>query len=165
MVATSETFKEGMRRLGGAVNIVTAANGDLWSGLTATAVCSLSAEPPRLLACINRVGATYDVLSHGRNICVNVLSSQHQELAMRFAGMGGLAETERFEADRWTLGLTGAPKLDDALVNFDCEIESILDSGSHGVVIGRIIDISVNKVAAADPLIYIDGQFATTSGL
>jgi flavin reductase (DIM6/NTAB) family NADH-FMN oxidoreductase RutF len=44
-----------MRRLAGGVTIVTARLGEIRAGLTATSVCSLTAEPPRLLrACTAR---------------------------------------------------------------------------------------------------------------
>ena len=161
MGVSGEDFRQGMRRLGGAVNIVSTACDGVWAGLTATAVCSLSAEPPRLLACINRLGATYENLSKGRNMCVNVLTRQHEALAMKFAGMDGAQETDRFDEALWETGQSSAPRLKTALASFDCRIESILDSGSHGIVIGRIIDISLDEGSVQEPLFYIDGAFVT----
>ena len=154
-----------MRRLGGAVNIVTASDGAVWAGLTATAVTSLSAEPPRLLACINRQGVTYDIVSRGRTLAVNVLGCKHQSLAMRFAGLSGEPETERFGDGDWHTDVTGAPLLADALVGFDCRVESILDAGSHAIVIGNIEAVHIGAGAADDPLCYIDGQWATLKPL
>ncbi|WP_262691281.1 flavin reductase family protein [Kordiimonas aestuarii] len=161
MPVSAEEFRQGMRRLGGAVNIVTAASGDLWAGLTATAVTSLSAEPPRLLACINRQGATYDIVSKGRTLAINVLGCAHQALAMRFAGLSGEPETERFSDGEWETSVTGAPLLRDALVAFDCRVESILDAGSHAIVIGNIEAVQVRPGDVEDPLCYIDGRWAT----
>lgn len=161
-----DEFCQGMRRLGGAVNIVTAADGDVWAGLTATAVTSLSAEPPRLLACINRQGLTFETLSHGRVMGVNVLGAAHKELAMRFAGLDGVEETDRFEgSDLWSSAETGAPLLKDALVSFDCSVESILDAGSHGIVIGNIEAVRMGDGALADPLCYLDGRWMTMAPL
>lgn len=165
MSVSSEQFRNGMRRLGGAVNIVTSACGDTFSGLTATAVTSLSAEPPRLLACINRAGATFETISKGRCMAVNVLGAQHKNLAMRFAGMEGEPETDRFAEGLWKTGTSGAPIFNEALVSFDCEIESILDAGSHGIVIGTILDICLSRPAEDTPLCYIDGNWATMSAL
>ncbi len=165
MGVSPEQFKNGMRRLGGAVNIVTSAHGDTFAGLTATAVTSLSAEPPRLLACINRAGATFETISKGRCIAVNVLSAKHQSDAMRFAGMDGEPETDRFAQGLWGTGLTGAPLFKEALVSFDCAIESILDAGSHGIVIGTILDIHLNDGSEETPLCYIDGNWATMAAL
>ena len=160
MTVSNEDFRAGMRRLGGAVNIVTSSQGDIWYGLTATAVTSLSAEPPRLLCCVNRQGVTYDAIVKSRNLCVNVLGQSHVDLAMKFAGMDGSPEMERFSIGNWDAGTTGAPRLADALVSFDCRVESILDSGSHGIVIGTIIDIAVQGKNGGEPLFYIDGAWA-----
>jgi len=161
MAISPEQFKGGMRRLGGAVNIVTSAYGDKFAGLTATAVTSLSAEPPRLLACINRAGATFETISKGRCIAVNVLGAQHKKLAERFAGLDGEPETDRFSEGMWSVGVSGAPLFNEALASFDCEIESILDAGSHGIVIGTILDISLKDAQGSTPLCYIDGNWAT----
>lgn len=166
MPISSDEFCQAMRRLGGAVNIVTAADGDVWAGLTATAVTSLSAEPPKLLACINRQGLTYETLSHGRVMGVNVLGVSHKELAMRFAGLDGVEETDRFnDADFWTTAHTGAPLLKNALVSFDCSVESILDAGSHGIVIGNIEAVRMDGEEITDPLCYLDGKWMTMAPL
>ncbi|NVJ96848.1 MAG: flavin reductase [Alphaproteobacteria bacterium] len=164
MAISAEEFKQGMRRLGGAVNIITAADGDVWAGLTATAVTSLSAEPPRILACINRQGQTFDTLSRGRAMGVNVLGVDHKDLAMRFAGMAGEAETDRFTGEDWFTDISGAPLLPFAHVSFDCTVESILDAGSHGIVIGNIEAVHVAD-NIKDPLFYLDGNWGTISSL
>lgn len=165
MDVTAEDFRQGMRRLGGAVNIVTAANGGAWAGLTATAVTSLSAEPPRLLACINRQGATYDTISKGRKLAVNVLGIQHKALAMRFAGMDNEPENERFDGGSWQSHDGCAPVLTNALVSFICDVESIMDVGSHGVVIGNIMSVIIPNSQDIEPLCYVDGDWAKLTRL
>jgi len=165
MSITSDYFRRGMRRLGGAVNIVTTAHEGVYAGLTATAVTSLSAEPPKLLACINRAGTTYEIISKGRCLAVNVLGLQHKEMAMLFAGMDGTPETDRFESGDWQTGKAGAPLLRGALVSFDCKVDSILDAGSHAIVIGDIIDIQMSSFDEAAPLCYLDGEWMTMGPL
>ena len=160
MAISPDEFRKGMRRLGGAVTIVAAEADGVRAGLTATAVTSLSAEPPRILACINRSGATFDTISRGRNLSVNVLSLQHQTLAERFAGLDGSPEDQRFEIGHWHNCVTGAPYLEDALVSVQCEVETILDAGSHGIVIGNIEAVSLTNIAHSEPLFYIDGAWA-----
>ncbi len=161
MSITAEEFRLGMRRLGGAVNIVTTSCGDVNAGLTATAVTSLSAEPPKLLACINRAGSTYETISKGRCLGVNVLGVQHKDLAMLFAGMDGTPETDRFASGNWQVGASGALLLPDALVSFDCGVDSILDAGSHAIVIGSIIGVQVSDDETPIPLCYLDGEWMT----
>lgn len=165
MTISAEDFRQGMRRLGGAVNIITSAHDAVFAGLTATAVTSLSSEPPRLLACINRAGATYETISKGKCLGVNVLGTQHKELAMLFAGLSGEMETERFSSVKWDTGITGAPLLPNALVSFDCEVESILDAGTHGIVIGHIRSIVTTEKMSDTPLCYLDGNWSTMTTL
>ncbi|MEX0300303.1 MAG: flavin reductase family protein [Kordiimonas sp.] len=161
MSITPEEFRLGMRRLGGAVNIVTTSCDGVHAGLTATAVTSLSAEPPKLLACINRAGTTYEIISKGRCLGVNVLGVQHKDMAMLFAGMDGTPETDRFATGNWQMGASGALLLPEALVSFDCEVDSILDAGSHAIVIGSIIGVQVSNDDSVQPLCYLDGEWMT----
>lgn len=160
MTVSGNDFKQGMRRLCGGVTIVTTREGGKTGGLTATAVCSLSAEPPRLLACINRGGNTYRMIAESRVFCVNVLSASQQDLATCFAGMMNIGERDRFELGNWTDLDSGAPALEDALAAFDCRVSSIIDTGSHAIIIG---DITAIRTQDADsPLLYMDGRFLTT---
>ncbi len=168
-LVTADAFKQGMRRLGGAVTIVSVAHEKTWAGLTATAVTSLSSEPPRLLACINQQGATFETVSKGRKLAVNVLGRQHLKLAERFAGLDGTPETERFTEGDWISTDLGVPRLEGALVSFACSVESIFDNVSHGIVVGNIAEIhlgpggrdGVSGCDFDDPLCYIDGRWKT----
>lgn len=159
MTATGQLFKEGMRKLGGGVTIVTTVHDGVPAGLTATAVCSLSAEPPRLLACINRSGITYGIISASRLFCVNILSAEHPDLASCFAGFGGVAPHERFKKGDWEFNPSGTPFLKDGLASFDCTVSSIIDTGSHAIIIGDIKTIHIHP--GVSPLLYMDGKFST----
>ena len=160
MTISAEEFKQGMRRLGSAVNIVTSGHSDMCAGLTATAVTSLSAEPPRLLVCVNRQGTTYETISKSRIFAINVLGIEHKDLAMQFAGMTDVPETDRFSDALWNTGKTGAPLLNSALASFDCEVENIMDVGSHGIVVGNVRSVVIPKGDELSPLFYVDGAWA-----
>lgn len=159
MTISSDQFKQGMRMLSGGVTIVTTRHAGQCSGLTATAVCSLSAEPPRLLSCINRGGMTYGMISQSRRFCVNVLTADQADLAACFAGMLKTGAEDRFNYGEWTQAVTGSPVLETALAAFDCTVSSIMDTGSHAIIIGDISDIRV--VPGGEPLLYMDGKFST----
>jgi len=153
----AELFRQGMRRLAGGVTIVTSSRENEPAGLTATAVCSLSAEPPRLLACINRQGRTYQTIAQSRTFCVNVLCDRQEDLALAFATASDAHAPGRFGKANWTKLDTGAPVLEGALVAFDCCVASIMDTGSHAVIIGDIRAIALG--ASGRSLIYVDGTF------
>ncbi|RMF74034.1 MAG: flavin reductase [Alphaproteobacteria bacterium] len=152
---TGDLFRAGMRRLCGGVTIVTSWDGDRPVGLTATAVCSLSAAPPRLIACINREGRTCRAIGRSRVLSVNLLATQHQGLAERFAGR--LGDEERFAMGRWRLSAPAAPVLEDALAAFICQVAFMLDVGSHALIVADVEHVILGP--AATPLLYLDGRF------
>jgi flavin reductase (DIM6/NTAB) family NADH-FMN oxidoreductase RutF len=101
----ADQFKLGMRALAHAVNIITAAHAGHRYGLTATAVCSATAEPPTVLACVNQRSATHGAVAKSRAFCVNVLRAEDSDLSNLFSG--AQAGERRFEARDWTKLSTG----------------------------------------------------------
>ncbi|PHR59929.1 MAG: hypothetical protein COA43_08150 [Robiginitomaculum sp.] len=158
MSVTKTDFFAGMQNLCGSVTLITTHFENRHIGLTATAVCSLCAEPARLLVCINRKGVSYEAIQKSRVFGVNVLEARHADLAKRFAGMVDIQDEDRFAVGNWVQSATGAPLLDDALVSFDCEIESVIETGTHGILIGNIKSVSVTD---GNPLLYLNGGFMT----
>lgn len=157
------TFRQAMRRLAGGVGLITVGNGEDRTGLTATSVTSLSAEPPRLLVCINRNASAWPLLSEYRSFGVNLLDASQQDLADRFAGRGGEKGPARFLGARWKSLVTGAPLLEGALASFDCTVEEIIERHSHAIVIGRIEAVDLGDWS--DPLLYWSGVYRTTRDL
>jgi flavin reductase len=129
-------------------------------GLVATAVTSVSAEPPTLLVCVNGSASIFPVLSAAKNFCVNVLSRDQHAIAARFASPEN--RESRFEIGRWTTLRSGAPALEGAQVSFDCRISGTAKSGTHTVFFGEVLALD-DWGAPLDPLIYHDGSFATVS--
>ena len=130
--------------------VTTALDGERF-GLTATAVSSVSAEPPRLLVCINKSGTTHDrILASGR-FCVNVLAEEQDKVAMVFAGMGGSAD-DRFDTGEWTTLKTGSPVLVGAAAVFDCVLGETLDQSTHRVVFGDVV--ATSECRGSDTLLY-----------
>ena len=150
-------FREGMRQLAAGVTIVTTAVGDARNGLTATAVCSLSAEPPMLLACVNREAGAHAPTLQSRVFCVNVLGAKHLDLAAQFASSSRIPE--RFTIGDWGTLATGAPVLMDALASFDCLLGQTLKAETHTVLTGRVQAVRVDP--AQEPLLYSRGAFGT----
>ena len=152
-------FKAAMRRLVSTVTIVT--NRDprtgQRSGMTATAVTSLSADPPALLVCVNRSASMHPSLAIGSRFCVNILGEPHEELARSFGG-----QTEpgfRFEAGQWSGD--EVPFLADAVATVFCQVDQLIDYATHSIVIGRVGAARVNGTHR--PLVYGNGKFALTA--
>jgi flavin reductase len=137
-VASAQSFRDGMSRVGAAVHIVTTGGPAGRAGFTATAVSSVSDEPPTVLVCLNRNGHSATVLSENKVFCVNTLAAEQQPLADVFAGRGGLTGEERFGHGEWEQLITGAPVLAGALVSFDCRVIDFRPVATHQILIGQV---------------------------
>ena len=80
------SFKLAMRRMTSPVCLITTRADDQLYGMTATAVQSVSADPPSLLICINRSASISRPLSLRGRFAVNVLRTAHADLVSIFSG-------------------------------------------------------------------------------
>jgi len=141
MAVDPAEFRAAMARFPGAVTIITTLAGQQRRGITATAVCSVSADPPSLLACVNRATGTCAGIAQSGRFNVNLLPDPSHELALRFAGAGGVTGADKFALGDWRTDRRGLPVLADARVAFCCEVAETVPAGTHQVIIGRIVDI------------------------
>lgn len=158
----AQVFKQGMRRVSGAVTVVTTRGpaGER-RGVTATAVCSLSADPPSVVACIHRDASVGQMAPASGVFCVNVLSTDQQHVAETFAGRTGHVGEDRFAVGEWGELASGAPALAGALASFDCRLQRCVEFASHVLLIGEVEQTLVGA-EAGQPLIYVDGAFTTS---
>jgi flavin reductase (DIM6/NTAB) family NADH-FMN oxidoreductase RutF len=133
------------------VCIITTAHDGGRFGLTATAVSSVCASPPRLLVCVNKSGLTHEKIAASGIFCVNVVNEDQEAIAKGFAGMLG-KDFDRFASGQWDVLATGAPMLREAAAAFDCRTALALDQHSHTVFIGDVV--SVRKRDTCDALLY-----------
>lgn len=152
MAIEKQIFREAMAHLGAAVNVITTNGPAGMCGYTATAVCSVTDEPPTLLVCLNRGSEMYPVFRENGVLAVNVLTGNQQFLSTRFAGFDGVPMDRRFEDEQWRRTPQGLPVREDALTVFDCRIASVLEHGTHAVFFCEIRDIALNR--DEDGLVY-----------
>ncbi len=133
MAVGKQDYRDAMARLGAAVNIVTSDGPGGRCGFTASAVCSVTDDPPTLLVCVNRNNDSYPALKANGVLCVNTLTHAQQELSPVFAGMTDHSIEGRFDAGAWGTLATGSPVLEDAAVAFDCVVSQSVDVGTHTV--------------------------------
>lgn len=155
-----ETFIDGMRQAATGVAVVTTKGPDGRSGVTVSAHCSLSADPPSLLVCVHHRSRAAEAILASGCFCVNVLSERQPELSEIFAGRRRAPDEDRFAAAEWMPLATGAPALVGALAAFDCTLVKDLRWGSHHVLIGAVCDIELGE---GRPLVYCDRSYARVS--
>jgi flavin reductase (DIM6/NTAB) family NADH-FMN oxidoreductase RutF len=156
--ATPEAFVAAMRLLPAGVTIVTSGPVGRRNGFTATAVCSVAADPPHLLVCANRGMETHGTILETGHFAVNVLSLGQEALADRFGGRLGIDGEARFQAADWHTLASGAPILASACAAFDCRVTQRLTVATHDVIIGRVLAATDREAAA--PLAYLDRDYA-----
>jgi flavin reductase (DIM6/NTAB) family NADH-FMN oxidoreductase RutF len=150
-------FRHAMRELASGVALVTTGSGETRAGCTATAVCSLSLEPPSLIVSISRGSATLARLRANGVFGVSILAAGHEDLANRFSGRNGVSGAVRFAGENWITLATGAPLLRDALTAIDCEVQEIIERHTHAIVIGEVKALRRNSGAPA--LLHWRGQY------
>ena len=138
-------YREAMARLSAAVHIITTDGEGGRCGVTASAVCSVTDDPPTLLVCINRRSEMNAVFKRNGVLAVNTLRAGQQDLSGMFAGQHGIPMSERFAPDRWTTLTTGSPVLTDALVSFDGRIADVKEVGTHSVMFVEVLDTEVRE--------------------
>ncbi|GAC1332220.1 MAG: pyrimidine utilization flavin reductase protein F [Beijerinckiaceae bacterium] len=137
---TRAAFRDAMSRVLAAVHIVTTDGPEGKAGITASAVVSVSDDPPTVLFCINKNGRSAARFLGNGCYCVNTLASSDQALADHFAGRTRIHTAERFGHGRWTKLRTGAPVLETALAVFDCRVTEIVTASTHSILIGAVVD-------------------------
>jgi flavin reductase len=152
-------FREAMSLFGAAVHVVTTDGQGGKTGITATAVCSVSDNPPTLLVCINRRSQAAAILSMNGVFCVNTLRAQDEAIADTFAGRTGAVLADRFKVGEWHKLATGAPALATAIVSCDCRIVEINAMASHNVIFGVVEAISFGPAGPA--LVYHSRAYKT----
>ncbi len=154
-------FLQGMSRMASTVSVVTTDGRAGRQGVTVSAMCSVSADPPMLLVCIHHQSRTVEVIRENNVFCVNVLSEGQRPVSDAFAGQLPAEEDQRFSAVDWSVGETGAPRFAGALAAFDCRVEEIHRAGTHFIFIGRVEQTHLND---GSPLVYGNRNYCTVSG-
>lgn len=149
---TGQAFRDVIGRFATGVTVVTSRDDDGDHGMTATAVSSLSLDPPMLLVCVNRRSRTGDAVRASGRFTINVLAEDQAATAQRFA----LHADDRFAAVATTRGPLGTLLLDGCLAHIDCTVDAALRVATHHIITGL-----VQRVDARDgaPLAYFRGQF------
>jgi flavin reductase (DIM6/NTAB) family NADH-FMN oxidoreductase RutF len=152
-IATS--FRRAMRRFPAAVTVVTTRWKDNDVGMTATAVTSLSMEPPSLLLCANRGTGFHTAMEEVEHFCVNVLREGQQDISSSFGGLP--AAERRFSIGDWR-DEDGIPYLADAQAVIFCRKSALFGHATHSIIVGEATRILVREEVA--PLLYVDGRYA-----
>lgn len=157
MKVTPHVLREVLGRLANGVSVVTAMDPDgRPQGLTATAVCSVSLEPPLVLACLGRESQTHQAIGSSGRYALNFLPAAGRELADRFA----TREPDKFDGVEWTAGPGGTPLVSTALSWVECEVYRVVEAGDHTIFIGLVAAAGAPN-PEEEPLLHFRGRYGT----
>ncbi len=148
-------FRGVLSRFASGVTIVTAHSGDgADHGMTVSAFCSLSLEPPLILVCIDHGTVMHGVLESAAAFTVNVLAADQEDLARKFSD----PDDDRFEGTSYTRGANGLALLTGAAAWLECVLTDRYEGGDHTFFVGRV---EAADAGDARPLVYYRGGYGS----
>jgi len=157
-----EEFIDGMSCAVTSVNVVTTDGPGGRYGITVSAMCSVSADPPLLLVCVNRKSPLVDAVARNEAFAVNLLRADQKLVAEVFAGRARDVAPYDFGCAAWESSPLGSPLLVGAVARFDCRLAGSLDAGTHRVLLGQVEGTSGDPGAA---LLYARRAFGEARAL
>jgi 4-nitrophenol 2-monooxygenase / 4-nitrocatechol 4-monooxygenase, reductase component len=145
-------FRDVIGRFASGVTVITTRLAEQDYGTTASAVSSLSMEPPMLLICLNRTSETREAILAAGWFAVNILSEAQADLAYAFARKS----PDKFKGTQMTRGTAGVPLLTGALAQLECRVSETATGGTHTVFMGHVQNAAATEAA---PLTYYRGRF------
>jgi flavin reductase (DIM6/NTAB) family NADH-FMN oxidoreductase RutF len=154
MSVDQHAFRAVLGRFSSGVTVVTTidASGED-RGMTVSAFCSVSLDPPLILICVDHAASIHDTMSRATDFTVNILSEGQEALARRFAG----PDPDRFDGTGFSRGANGVAILDDVLGYVQCRVTNRHSTGDHDVIIGEVEEAMADE---GRPLLYYRGGYA-----
>ena len=149
-------FLDIMGTIPSVVTVVTTVDADgRPHGLTVSAVCSVSADPPMLLVCIDRRSRTLASLRVSGGFAVNFLRGDRAEIGQRFAS----SVVDRFEGVEWRGASSGVPVLHaDSLSFAACRTVEEIGAGDHAILLG-LVEEGSPPPPSSRPLMYFRRRY------
>jgi flavin reductase (DIM6/NTAB) family NADH-FMN oxidoreductase RutF/DNA-binding FadR family transcriptional regulator len=150
---TPKEFRDIIGHFASGVTVITALHDGHAFGATASAVSSLSLEPPMVLICLNKTSTTQQAVAGSGRFAVNILGEDQADEAMRFATKKA---ADKFKGLSVVDGEWGEPLLGDALAILECRVVEEVTGGTHSVFLAEVDRASART---GTPLAYFRGQF------
>ncbi|MBN9028866.1 MAG: flavin reductase [Rhizobiales bacterium] len=155
-------FLEGMSHAACTVNIVTTDGQAGRAGVTVSAMASVSADStwPTMLVCVHHLSPAAARIVENGVLCVNVLRDDQSYISDTFAGRFKDEVNDKFECAEWVSMPSGAPRIVDPLVAFDCRLISSEQVGTHYIFLCEVRELHVS--GGGSPLIYANRAYGAS---
>jgi flavin reductase (DIM6/NTAB) family NADH-FMN oxidoreductase RutF len=122
------------------------------AGMTASAIASVSLEPPLLLVCVWEEADFHATIASAAHFGLNILAEDQEALSRRFA----IDHQDRFAGCAWHAHATGVPILDGTAGSIICARDADYRAGDHTIFLGRVLD---GAVSGRSPLLHVHGAY------
>jgi flavin reductase (DIM6/NTAB) family NADH-FMN oxidoreductase RutF len=154
---TPQEFRRALGRFASGVTVVTVPTRESEvHGMTASAFCSVSLQPPLVLVCIDHLAETYLHVRERGRFGVSILKEDQEALSEFFA------DPERDPDAAYRLGVeyrtmtSGMPVLKNVLASLDCVVVEAHEAGDHTIFVAEVKEI---VLAEGAPLLYFRGRY------
>ncbi|MGD9630562.1 MAG: flavin reductase family protein [Pyrinomonadaceae bacterium] len=155
MPVSPNEFRSALSRFASGITVVTTKDDSgKFYGITVSAFCSVSLEPPLVLICIEKLSGSHSALLESSRFTVNILAAGDEGLSEHFASI----LDEKFEGIAYEVDDHGLPFLPSSIARLECSVFRTLDGGDHSVFLGLVEGVSVHD-AETDPLLYFQGGY------
>lgn len=153
MPVSSADFRSALSRFASGVTVVTTrdAAGKQF-GITVSAFCSVSLDPPLVLICIEKIAGSHHAFEESGRFTINILAANETRVSEHFASL----IEDKFAGLEYAVDEHGIPILPGSIANLQCVLFKQLDGGDHSIFIGQVEHVMVRD---ADPLIYFKGGY------
>lgn len=153
-------IRPAMRVLASGLVVVTAWVDDRPWGMTVTACCSLSAEPPRVLVSLRSDTLIARTVLEQNTFGVNVLARNQQDVAQAGSAPGTAKYLDDYCVPEPApdIGTRHAPRIAGALATLQCTVHRRVEVGDHSLFIGDVHDCRT-PCEVGEPLLYFDRSY------
>jgi flavin reductase (DIM6/NTAB) family NADH-FMN oxidoreductase RutF len=149
-----DTFRSVLGRFASGVTIVTARDdAGVDHGMTVSAFCSLSLDPPLVLLCVDHAASMYELLLTHPQFGISILSSNQEAYSRRFAD----PDSDRFDGIAYSRGESGVVLLEESLAHLECRVTEHYEGGDHTIFIAEVEHAEPRD---GRPLMYYRGGYA-----
>jgi flavin reductase (DIM6/NTAB) family NADH-FMN oxidoreductase RutF/rubredoxin len=124
--------------------VVSAGDRKRSSGHVSNTVFQITADPPKFAVASHKDNLTTEYIEKYKAFTISVLE---QDCDLDFLGPWGFKsgkDVKKFKKAKYDTGKTGTPiLLDKALAYIECELEQAVDTGTHILFIGRVVDAAI----------------------
>ena len=157
MTMDTGDFRQALGQFATGVCLVTVEDPELGPlATTVNSFSSVSLDPPLVLWSIQNSSDHLAVYTECQHFGISVLSSEQGALSGQYAQRGG----HSVQADHFTTGPQGEPKLIDALAHFTCAAYAVHPGGDHQIIVGEVLQFESRNAA---PLIFYNGGYRALS--